>query len=1294
MTDPSATRSTLAPGSLLAGRFELLDIAGSGAMASVWQATDRATGKRVAVKVLESTQATVAERFEREAETLAGLSHPNVVSYVDRGRLEDGAPFLAMEWLEGEDLADRLERAPLSMLETVELAVGVASGLGAAHGRGVVHRDVKPSNLVLAGGEASSVKVVDFGIARWAARPMTMAGVALGTPGYMAPEQARGDATIDARADVFALGCVLYECLVGKPAFVSEHLMGLLAKVLLEEVAPPSRVVDGIPTALDALVARMLGKDPERRPADGAAVAAELAPIAAELAASTAGARRPMPSERPRALTDDEQRIVCIVVAGEPPRVEGPLPTLRDRDLAEGQALDAVVASYGGRVARLGPGAYAVLVRSLGSVTEHAARAARCALAVRVALGDVPVALATGRALLGGNRPVGEAIERAVDLLTETLPGRVRVDEATAALLDSTFIVSTDDVGHVLHGQREVSVPVRTVSGHTVPFLGRRRELTMIEAAWRACIEEHQGQAVVVVGEAGMGKSRLVYEALRALEEVRSASWTWRARGEPLTTSSALGLVGRMLRAALSLPEGEREETLRRRLSAHVSAVFSGDAAEHVKAFVGELLAIRHESYDARLSAARGNARLMGEQIRVACAALLAAECLSGPTIIVIEDAHWADGASIDLVEETLRRMAARPLLVLASGRPELRERFPTLFAGAPAVELPLGPLRGAPATELVRAASGGELSDDEVGALVARAGGNPFHLEELVRASASAGVGATPATIVATVQMRLEALSPTSRRVLRAASVFGDVFWQGAVAALLGGDEAEADVGTLLDGLAREELVVRDELSRFPSEEQWRFRHALLREAAYGMLTDDDRRLAHRLAGRWLERAGESDPRVVAQQLDSGEAPEEAVPHYVRAARAALDTADYASTLALAARAFALGVHEAQRCALHLMCAEAHHRNGAYSRAVEDARAVLALAGDGTEDWYHAAAWLGRLSQRTRFLPETEELAERIPRAATDPAAMLAMAELAVALVMAGRGEPAEPLLAALGVGGASADPAVAGYVHRALGIAATSLRGDTAGHLHHMRAAVAAFDRAGDRFAAAAQRSNVGFGYAYLGLYDEAVHELRTALEARVGLPDGALVAVKNGLAMVLRERGDAVEALPLARESMAIFRAQGDRRMQAICGVNLAKMCFDLGDVEGAEREIRDAIDTATEGEIAPVRCLGLATLADVLRRTGRLDEALEAATECHDLLLRLDGMQLGEEAARLSYAEALHASGHDTRAREAIATARDRLEEKAAAIPREEWRQSFLRRVRHHARILELANELQA
>ena len=264
------------PHDVVDDRFVIDRVAGAGGMGTVYRALDRLTRRPVALKLLHGQLSDQIERFEREAAFLAELIHPRIVAYVGSGTTREGHPYLAMEWLDGESLSDRLSRGPLTVAETIDLGRHVAEALQVAHARDVIHRDLKPSNLFLPTGDLALVKILDFGIARVVTpgKTITHTGATLGSPGYMAPEQARAE-RVDPRTDVFSVGCVMFRCLAGRAPFTGDAL-----SVLMQTVTDPAPLLGAtrpdVPPALEALVQRMLSKAPSARPADGAAVAAEL----------------------------------------------------------------------------------------------------------------------------------------------------------------------------------------------------------------------------------------------------------------------------------------------------------------------------------------------------------------------------------------------------------------------------------------------------------------------------------------------------------------------------------------------------------------------------------------------------------------------------------------------------------------------------------------------------------------------------------------------------------------------------------------------------------------------------------------------------------------------------------------------------------------------------------------------------------------------------------------------------------------------------------------------------------
>ena len=251
---------------ILNDRYEVGAPLGKGGMAHVYRGTDRVLDRTVAIKVLAGKYAEddrFVARFRREAQAAAGLSHPNIVGVYDTGG-EDGKHYIVMEFVEGETLANVLRReGRLDPDRAAAIAVEVATALHAAHDRGLVHRDVKPGNVMI--DRDGRVKVVDFGIARAAADDtLTQTGLVLGTASYLSPEQAQG-VPVDARSDVYSLGCVLFEMLTGRPPFEGDTPVSIAYKHVNEAPPHPRELVPSLPPHLDEAATRALEKDPDAR---------------------------------------------------------------------------------------------------------------------------------------------------------------------------------------------------------------------------------------------------------------------------------------------------------------------------------------------------------------------------------------------------------------------------------------------------------------------------------------------------------------------------------------------------------------------------------------------------------------------------------------------------------------------------------------------------------------------------------------------------------------------------------------------------------------------------------------------------------------------------------------------------------------------------------------------------------------------------------------------------------------------------------------------------------------------
>jgi len=298
-------------GTVIDNRYEISAVLGEGGMGVVYEARHRALGKRFAIKALRkdlATDADIAARFMQEARTAASVSHPGLVEITDFGRLLTGQPFFVMELLEGQSLAWLIRRGgPIPAARAVDIVRQIADALGAAHDRSIVHRDLKPDNIHISPSALGRdrVTIVDFGLAKViGASRLTRAGMVFGTPHYMSPEQAMGEAT-DHRADIYALGIVMYEMFTGRVPFEADSYMGVLTKHMYMAPTPPSQLAGTEKLgALEDITLRCLEKKPEHRYGSLRELIYDL-----DLVLNAAGGKVQAPRQRratPRSLLADE----------------------------------------------------------------------------------------------------------------------------------------------------------------------------------------------------------------------------------------------------------------------------------------------------------------------------------------------------------------------------------------------------------------------------------------------------------------------------------------------------------------------------------------------------------------------------------------------------------------------------------------------------------------------------------------------------------------------------------------------------------------------------------------------------------------------------------------------------------------------------------------------------------------------------------------------------------------------------------------------------------------------------
>jgi hypothetical protein len=1362
------------------GPFQIEAVAGAGSTGTVYQALDPASGRRVAVKVLRGLAGAEAARFAREARLLAQIRHPGVVRYVDHGTTDEGDAYLVMEWLEGEDLRERLRRAGISIEETVLLGRRVAEALAAVHALGIVHRDIKPANIFLPAGVPADAKIVDFGLVRGrdASADLTRTGTVVGTPSYMSPEQARGHRSVDARADVFSLGCVLYKCLTGRSPFEGESVLSVLTKVLLEEAAPPRALRSAVPPALDDLVRRMMAKDPHQRPPSAAAVAAALAAIAP---ADEGVEAAPAPGSASIAgLTRGEQRVSAVLLIGADP--EAPPPGDETQPSApKGAApvdVSAIVEEHGGQVDSILGGAHVATFSGSALASDQAAQAARCALALRAALPGAPMAIATGRSTMGappasqttppppsslrstmgapsasqttppppsslrsevGQGPrAGDAVDRAAALLalSSTMNGAsasgaaappppIRLDETTAALLGSRFVVeragrdggdARAPVGDIRLVGRSAVPAAPTLLGRRTPMVGREWELASIRTFLGTCIEEREPRAILVTGAPGMGKSRLAAEAVTMLRHLYPDVLVWCGRSDPLRSGSALGILAQIVRDAVGMDEVsalEATDARRRVFSERIAAWVKPPAwpvadRAWMTEVLGEVAGVPFpDDQSPALRAARQDAHIMSEQVRAAWEALVEGASGAAPVVVVIEDAQWADAPSMRLVVGALESLAQGPWMVLALARPEVHESFPHLREMHGLQEIRLGPLPRRAGESLVRAVID-DAGAETVERLVQRADGHPFYLEELIRglvegpgARGGTGLvpvdprtsteahGALPGSVLAMVDARLGALDASTRRILRAASVFGEVFWPGGVVALLGG---AAPPPGWIDDLLDMELIMARPASRFAGERELAFRHALWCEGAYASLTEGDRVLGHALAGEWLERHGETDVTVLARHFTLGHEEARAAGFYLAAATQALRAADVDAALARAKEALAHTSSEPARIACLRVLGEAHLWRDDAIQVMAHAEDLARLAAPGSGPWIDAMQWkqssalvLGRMDA---LLSAVMALIATEGEPGTAPALAAALAGTVFILALGAQWALAAQAVAkmdALVAAAEAGDPRVQAPTDLAHVWVAGWRDGDAWPALRHARAAVAGLEETRDARHLRFARIFLAVSLWQLGLFPEADAEL-PADAARPSDLVGFTAGLYRGLILVDRGQLDEVRAIAARRIELAGADRANDPLRVAEAHLLFGEAAARAGDLATAERELAESLPGLLLVSILWQAVA--ARLVAVRLARGRVAEAIALDRDLHASFSASGGHGLRGTLVRLVHAEALAAAGDRDAARAALGEARADLEARAARIEDPDVHRRFLADVPENARVLAL------
>ena len=1231
-------------------------------MGRVYHARDRVSGEDVAVKLLAGGSEMDRARFERESEMLAQLADEDtIVRHVASG-VVDGETYIAMEWLPGIDLATHLARSgPLSIPNTIVLARRLARALEAAHARGVVHRDLKPSNVLLVGGEPAAAKLIDFGVARFAqADALTRTGQVVGTPSYMAPEQLRAAATkAEASADIFALGCVVYECLAGERAFDGDDIRVVLAKILFTDIPELRTRRADVPEPLARLVESMLQKDPLSRPRSARLVGENLAAFDAPIVSASSGDAR---EEVPPSAKEPGQRWVHVIIA---------TPALStDRSLAEADRLADLAARWEGELEVAADGTAFVVLRGAGQASDRAAGAARCALALSKILPATHVAVAAARSSAGTKVTLSDVFARAV-ALPAAPGGSVRVDEHVAALLDPRFVTAVREDGVIeLLREEPLAQKPRLLLGRPTPTVGRDRELASLRAMLDEVANDGVARATLITADAGVGKSRLRQEVTSFAKE-RFQLWT--ARGESMSAGSPLLIAQELLRCAVGRDRSE--------LEARISELVIANDRASVVAFLAHVLGVEGESDRPLLDHARRDKSTLADRIRAAWEAFVFAASGARPVLIILEDLHWGDLPSIKLVDAALRRCRERPFAVLALARPEVLRTFPDLWAERALEHVRLSGLSPRACTSLVKHALGARLSDGAVARIVELCAGNALYLEELIRATKGGAKDVLPSTVLAMVQARLEALAPTLQRALQVGSIFGEVVPLDGMRALLSGDDVDRHVPKLIEL----ELLEKSDVERDAGE--LRFRHALVREAIYESLEADERATLHLAAARWLETQENrsADPLVLAEHFERGGDRPKTLACLRLAARRLYAAGDSPRAAAITEHALTLGPSDSDAAYLHVLRSGALYWTGQVRSAADAAREGLKSAAAGSKDWYRGLlailAPLVQSLQIEEFLARVRDLLGSQP---TFETAALHTRALIIAGVEASHIAPygigRELLEQIEKMAGLVRDEAVLAWAGTARAVTYAFTCRPATGTREAIRAAEG-FQRLEDPQALGWARCIEMFGAILLGTWSHGWDLCAARRKHQLFEPTWCA-----GEAYVNFVRGDLDAAVPAAEEAVAIARANGNELMTGVATHGLARARLWQGRLEEAAALAADSAAALVRCPTHYVAARGVEALVALAR--GENERALASAKDAiagfeARCVFMINSAPYAVEAA--AYARL----GDEEQARRALGRGRDLLFAMTEEMSSDQ-RACFLRAVPAHVQLLALAD----
>lgn len=888
------------------GNYKVLKILGEGGMGLVLAAEDSHLERPVALKVMKSEVANMPDakqRFLREAMSMAQLKTSHVVTVHQVGEINDTC-FIAMELLEGENLESYLQREVPDLKESLRITREIAQALTAAHHKGLIHRDIKPENVFLEGSQRT-VKLLDFGLARPQVTntKLTMTGMIMGTPSYMSPEQAHAK-EVDEKTDLFSLGCILYQLVTGKKPFDGPTAMSVLISIVEHEPPSPGLIKENIPEALDRLVMSLLAKDPQYRTQSAKHVITAIRALEDEFfEGGNKSSDKDLLQQKISGNTiltnrkEAERRqvtllyVTCDMFSRSPEFFALDLEDQSAFLLEFQETCNRVLTGYAGTTIQYLQEAIVVCFGYPTAYEGMTLLAAGCALTLADTLSQMStrllaefglflsprMALHSGLCLIEAKQGststasqnctiVGEPRAMVMDMANKAHAGQIVISETSRALLKDRF--QCVPLGSKLFELKdENSLRQDTVSERAVASTGRDVESALIMDRWQRSLDG-SWQIILLSGEAGLGKSHLLNNLKAKITEAPTQACLVELFSAPHCQNTTLYPIIKFLEEILGITRHDSQAERRNRLVEHLHQIGIDDKAK--VSILAKLLQIKSSSQYPSLSLSPSRER---EELFESLISWLSAYRQSNPLLLIVEDLHWLDDSTLELLNRLLKHTElVEQSLVILTYRPEFRHNWPGL-AGATSVSL--NRLTKQESARLVREkagpVTGGRLTEEVVSQICERAGGVPLFIEEFTRMfvegarieSASGQINLPiPNTVHELIVARLDKLTG-SKTLAQTAAALGRTFRFDLLKSISQLDEAT--LKRELSILMQQDLL---QIKGEPPDATYTFKHVLYQDALYNTLTKAKRQAMHRHIAEALLARNDDDSDKQAEVL------------------------------------------------------------------------------------------------------------------------------------------------------------------------------------------------------------------------------------------------------------------------------------------------------------------------------------------------------------------------------------------------------------------------------------------